>query len=54
MKKRFKYGMFTTLSVLLVIYTLGVLQVNLEGYLNGIADTILIGYILNLIIKEEI
>ena len=53
MKKRFKLGIFTLMIITLVGYTLGVLQVELEGYLNGILDTILLGVIYKYLIKEE-
>ena len=53
MKKRFKYGVFTLIVIALIGYTLGLLQVDLEGYLNGIADTILLGLIYKYLIKEE-
>ena len=52
-KKRFKLGIFTLMIIGLVGYTLGVLQVDIEGYLNGIVDTILLGLIYKYVIKEE-
>lgn len=52
-KKRFKLGIFALMIISLVGYTLGMLQVELEGYLNGIIDTILLGLLYKYVIKEE-
>ena len=54
MKKRFKLGVFTLMVIALIGYNLEVLQVDLEGYLNGALNIILLSLIYKYLIKEEI
>ena len=51
--KLFDWCWFPIVSIGIVIYTLLVLNVDIEGYINGIFDTLVIGLFYILGVKER-
>ena len=51
--KQIRFLIWLICTIFLLVYTFEVLKVNLEGYINGVLDTILIGLLLKYFVKED-
>ena len=51
--KHIRFLIWLLCTIFLLVYTLWYLWINLEGYINGVLDTILIGLLLKYFVMED-